>query len=86
MEDIFEMSLEELRAVFKNNKPVTDKVRYALSAMGIYSRSVEDASEMAGVIIEEMEENEFKGFLKASNSKTLRIIGQSEKIDCRASG
>lgn len=38
MEDIFEMSLEELRAVFKNNKPVTDKVRYALSAMGIYSR------------------------------------------------
>jgi len=48
--------------------------------------SVEDASEMAGVIIEEMEENEFKGFLKASNSKTQEEIGQSEKIDCRASG
>gem|GEM_PF-4862438 len=41
---------------------------------------------MAGVIIEEMEENEFKGFLKASNSKTQEEIGQSEKIDCRASG
>lgn len=38
MEDVFEMALEELRAVYKNNKPVTDKTRFALSAMGIYSR------------------------------------------------
>ena len=38
MEDVFEMALEELRNVYKNNKPVTDKTRYALSAMGIYSR------------------------------------------------
>jgi hypothetical protein len=38
MEDVFEMALEELRAVYKNNKPVTDKTKFALSAMGIYSR------------------------------------------------
>lgn len=38
MQDVFEMALEELRAVYKNGKAVTDKTRFAISAMGIFSR------------------------------------------------
>lgn len=38
MDDVFDATLDELRRVFKENKPVTDKTKMAVSAMGIYSR------------------------------------------------
>ena len=83
MEDVFEMALNELRSVFKDNKSLTDKTRFALSAMGIYSRlksQENNARSFQYRVIKDLSQDktELKEYIKTTQPD-LKVIEHKKK-------
>ncbi len=83
MEDVFDMALNELRQVFKENKSVTDKTKYAVSAMGIYSRlksQENNANSFQYRVIKDLskDKEELRAYIKATQPE-IKLVEHKKK-------
>ena len=83
MEDVFDLALDELRKVFKDSKPLTDKTKSALVAMGIYSRlksQENNANSFQYRVVKDYskDKDELRAYIKATQPD-IKLIEQKKK-------